>query len=120
RPRVRACGRNERASMLRIDMRALRHRGTRRRRMKREGARAQILLGLGAALGLVLATAELLALGGTRSSLPSAAVASVGGTPIRRDDYERALAALASDRRTPLDDADRRHVLDRMIDEELL
>jgi hypothetical protein len=44
----------------------------------------------------------------------------VNDTPIRRDDYLRALGAVAADRRTPLDDADKRRILDRLIDEELL
>jgi parvulin-like peptidyl-prolyl isomerase len=52
--------------------------------------------------------------------LPDDAIAAVNGTPVRRADYERALDALETDRRDPLDDADRRHVLDRLVDEELL
>jgi len=52
--------------------------------------------------------------------MPGDAVARVNGEVIRRDEYQRVLDALAQDKRTPLDDAERRRVLDRLIDEELL
>ena len=44
----------------------------------------------------------------------------VGERKIRRVDYERVLAGVARDLRGPVDEAMRRRVLDRMIDEELL
>lgn len=44
----------------------------------------------------------------------------VGERKIRRVDYERVLAGVAGDMRSPIDEAMRRRVLDRMIDEELL
>lgn len=81
--------------------------------------RAVALLAVGAAVGIALAVANLLSGSGGRS-LAEGAAASVNGVPIRMNQYERALAALASDRRSPLDAADRRHILDRLIDEELL
>jgi parvulin-like peptidyl-prolyl isomerase len=83
--------------------------------------RARVLLALGAALGLALAGAGLMR-GGTapEGALPAGAVASVNGTPIRLEEFQRAVQALAADRRDPLVDADRRHVLDRLVDEELL
>lgn len=80
--------------------------------------RASVLLGLGAALGLTLAAASLLA--PDDGTLAPEVVARVNGVDIRRDEYLRAVAALASDRRNPLGDSDRRLVLDRLIDEELL
>ena len=83
--------------------------------------RAQWLLGLGAAIGLAAAAASLLS--GTRTGLGSLspeAVAGVNGVPILRNHYLRAVEGLASDRREPLSEADRRHVLDRLIEEELL
>lgn len=82
--------------------------------------RPRALLAIGAAFGLALAAFDLV--GGPRGSepIPADAVALVDGVALQRVDYERALEALASDRRTPLDDADRRRVLDRLIDEELL
>jgi hypothetical protein len=81
--------------------------------------RARALLALGAGLGLALAVASIVR-GGARTGLPPGAVAAVNGVAIARDDYLRALGALASDRRTPIDDADKRRILDRLIDEELL
>ncbi|MCW5889210.1 MAG: SurA N-terminal domain-containing protein [bacterium] len=79
------------------------------------------LLGLGAAIGLAVAAAGLL-----RSGRPGAhdaadgAVARVNGVAIRADDYQRALAGVADGRREDPDGALRRHVLERLVDEELL
>jgi parvulin-like peptidyl-prolyl isomerase len=81
--------------------------------------RARWLLALGAATGLAIAAASLVS--GTRRDVPPPdAIATVNDAVIRRDDYLRALAGIASDRRTPPDASDKRHVLDRLIDEELL
>jgi parvulin-like peptidyl-prolyl isomerase len=77
------------------------------------------LLGVGALLGLAAAAAGILR-GGEGPGLPDGAIATVNGTPIRVEEYERALAAVASDRRDPVGDPERRHVLDRLIEEELL
>jgi len=52
--------------------------------------------------------------------MPTDAAAVVGERSIRRVDYERVLAGVAGDMRSPVDDSMRRRVLDRMIDEELL
>jgi parvulin-like peptidyl-prolyl isomerase len=78
-----------------------------------------VLLVLGASVGLGAAAFGLLQ---TRSAgeLPTGAVASVNGEPILAEEHERMVAALASDRRAPIDDEARRFVLERMIDEELL
>lgn len=84
------------------------------------GARARWLLLAGATLGLAAATSTLLATPEANDSLPDAIVARVNGTPIRTESYLRLLAALAADRRNPLSAADRKHVLDRLIEEELL
>jgi parvulin-like peptidyl-prolyl isomerase len=82
-------------------------------------ARPRWLLGLGAAAGLVFAAAGILetAPGG---SLPEGAAAVVDGTIIRESRYRRALSALAQDRRDPLTEKDRVHILNRLIEEELL
>jgi hypothetical protein len=53
-------------------------------------------------------------------ALPPEAVARVDGQLIQRDAWRRAVAAVAADRRAPLTAADERHVLERLIDEELL
>jgi len=84
--------------------------------------RARRLLAAGAAGGLLLAALGLLSKGGGNATgaLPADAVAALDGALIRRADYERVLAGLVSDSRNPVDEATRRRVLDRMIDEELL
>ena len=74
----------------------------------------------GAALGLGLATAGLLEDRATQSELPAETAAIVGERAIRRVDYDRVLAGVEGDLRSPIDEAMRRRVLDRMIDEELL
>jgi parvulin-like peptidyl-prolyl isomerase len=83
--------------------------------------RARGLLGLGAGLGLLLAAAGILrGEAGDPGVLPEGAVASVNGTLVRREAYERAVQALATDRRDPIGEAEKRHVLERLVDEELL
>ena len=82
--------------------------------------RASWLLFLGAAIGLGLATFGLLEPGNDSRGLAPDAAARVGTRTIRRIDFERVLAGVEGDRRNPVDDAVRRRVLDRMIDEELL
>lgn len=83
--------------------------------------RPHVLLAAGAAAGLTGAALALLTSPPTptRALLPGA-VASVNGEPILAEELEGAVAALASDRGEPLGDEDRGHVLDRLIDEELL
>jgi hypothetical protein len=83
--------------------------------------RSAWLLLAGAAAGLLLASAGLLeAPIRDDASLPPDAAARVGERTIRRVDYERVLAGVAGDLRSPVDEDMRRRVLDRMIDEELL
>ena len=83
------------------------------------GNRALALLVLGSFAGMALAAVSLTT-PGARAGLPPGAIASVNGTPIENDRFERLVAALASDKRAPIDTDDRRRVLDRLIDEELL
>ena len=80
--------------------------------------RPLVLLILGAALGALAAAAGLTA--PAMQALPTGIIARVNGEAIRAEDYTRMRDALAADTRAPLDDADRRHVLDRLIEEELL
>lgn len=82
--------------------------------------RARWLLRLGALVGLGMAAASLLGPSADAGRIPDDAVARVNETLIRSEEYERLLAGLESDRRTPLTDEDRRRVLDRLIEEELL
>jgi hypothetical protein len=82
--------------------------------------KSQLLLALGAVVGISVAAVDLCR-APVKSSLPDGAVAIVNGHPIRRDDYANALAAVAADRRDGAESQGiRRHVLDRLIDEELL
>jgi parvulin-like peptidyl-prolyl isomerase len=85
----------------------------------RQRERASILLFVGAALGLVLAAAGF-ARPRSDVSVGAGTIARVNGQPIRSEDYARAVAALAQDRREGLANGDRQHVMDRLIDEELL
>jgi parvulin-like peptidyl-prolyl isomerase len=89
-----------------------------------EGAaqrRARALLAVGAALGLALAGVGIMRRGpALEDALPEGAVASVNGSAVRLEEYQRAVQALASDRRDPIGEQDKRHVLDRLVDEELL
>jgi len=83
--------------------------------------RPLILLAVGALAGVVLAASGLVrTVAETGGPLPSDAVASVNGTAILKDDYNRIIAGVTGDRREALTPEDRRRVLDRLIDEELL
>lgn len=82
--------------------------------------RALVLLAAGAVIGLAVAAVGLMRDASAAGGLPAGAVASVNGELVRVEEYERAVEALASDRRDPLGEADKRHVLDRLLDEELL
>ncbi len=81
-------------------------------------ARARLVLGAGAALGVAIAVRGVVR---PARALPRDAVALVGAVPIAASEYARAVAAVEADRRDhQADPALRRHVLDRLIDEELL
>jgi parvulin-like peptidyl-prolyl isomerase len=82
--------------------------------------RPLLLLVLGAAAGIGLAGSGLLDARPHAAQLPEEAVARVNGQVIRAQEYRRVLDALARDRRGGVDDRQRRYVLDRLIDEELL
>ena len=77
------------------------------------------LLVAGLGVGAALAAAGLRG-SPVAADLPPQAVARVNGHLILRDAWLRAVAAVASERRTPLTDGDQRHILDRLVDEELL
>ena len=86
----------------------------------RGSRQAERWLALGAFAGLAAAAVGLGMRPPRGAALPAGAVATVNGAPVRSAEYERAVGALAADRRTPLGDEDRRFVLDRLVDEELL
>jgi hypothetical protein len=88
---------------------------------KGEGRRALGMLAVGAVVGLALAAHGLIADDVRRTdALPQGVVARVNGSDILTDDYLRLVAGLERDTRESADVAVRRHVLDRMIDEEVL
>ena len=83
--------------------------------------RSLVLLACGTLVGVVAAAAGLLSANEVVSSeLPADAAARVNGKIVERAYYERLLHALASDTRTPIGDEQRRFVIDRLIEEELL
>ncbi|HYD48569.1 MAG TPA: peptidyl-prolyl cis-trans isomerase [Terriglobales bacterium] len=82
--------------------------------------RATTLLALGAVAGIAFATAGLVTGSTSSAELPADLVARVNDQGIRRIDYERMVNAVAGDKRSAIADADRQHVLNRLIEEELL
>ena len=85
------------------------------------GRSGLLLLGLGAALGIILAATGLVDVKRTSGLLPPrGAAALVNGELIRNEDFARTLAGVAGDRRDGVDGQQRREVLDRLVDEELL
>jgi hypothetical protein len=84
-----------------------------------QGRRSGKLLAVGAGLGLAAAIWGALGQPGLGRT-DADAIATVEGVAIARADYERALGALAADKRSPLTTTDARRALDRLIDEELL
>ncbi len=79
--------------------------------------RSQALLIVGAVCGLLLAVSGFLE---DRQSVDTSVVATVNTQFINKQDYLTYLALLAKSKRNPLTDTDRRHVLNRMIEEKLL
>ena len=84
------------------------------------GSRSIAWLGAGALAGVLAAAIALLGAGAPPPAPPAGAVATVNGAVLRDADYRRALAALEADRRDPIGEPERRFVLDRLVDEELL
>lgn len=83
--------------------------------------RALLLLAIGSVIGIVSGvTVAFRDPGRAPRVLPDDAIALVNGRAIREEEYARALALLAADKRTEITDADRAHVLNRLIEEELL
>lgn len=78
-------------------------------------------LAVGGLAGLLLALQGLLQVSGNGATgLSAGAVASVNGREISRERFAALASDLAADSSSPLDDADYRFVMDRLIDEELL
>jgi parvulin-like peptidyl-prolyl isomerase len=82
---------------------------------------ARWLLVLGAVAGVALAGYGVVRSGSGEAAPLADAIALVNGQPVLRDSFARFTAAIAAERRsTTLDVAERRRLLERMIDEELL
>ena len=77
-------------------------------------------LAIGAAVGLLAATAGLMREGPPGNEVPERAGAVVNGKVLRIEEYQRAVQALATARREPLGEEEKQHVLDRLLEEELL
>ncbi len=89
--------------------------------METHSKRAQFLLALGMVAGLALALSSILEPGtSSRGSLPEGVAAMVNGREISRESYENAVRILAADTNNFVGQAERRHVLERLIEEELL
>ena len=78
------------------------------------------LLLAGASVGILLGALSAMSDQHNEPYLSPTAVASVNHQQIRLAEYRRALGLFASDKREPLTEDDRRLVLQRLIDEELL
>lgn len=84
-------------------------------------SRPVVLYVAGAVIGMVAAAAGLLTDATAETGpLPATAAARVNGQLIQRADHERMIAAFEADRRQAVGPEQRRFVLDRLIDEELL
>lgn len=92
------------------------------RSMDSDGDRlARRLLVAGVAAGVLLAAVGILTSGESGPAAPEGAIAVVNGRPISGETFARFAGAVAAERKqTALDDATRRRLLTRMIDEELL
>jgi hypothetical protein len=83
--------------------------------------RALLLLAAGGVVGIFLGVATAFRQSDPAAgALPADAIALVNGRPIREEEYTRAVAMLAADKRTEITNEDRAHVLTRLIEEELL
>lgn len=81
--------------------------------------RGYFLLVLGALLGFVMVFSGLVERWGQKP-LPEGVVARIGEQIITRQEYEETLDLLAGDKRDPLTEEDKKHVLNRILDEKLL
>jgi peptidylprolyl isomerase len=86
-----------------------------------EDRRAALLLLAGAVVGIGLAAFGIARSGRVDAAPPRGAIAAVNGEPISAESFRRFADAIAAERRAEsLSPEDRRRLLERMIDEELL
>jgi parvulin-like peptidyl-prolyl isomerase len=89
--------------------------------MKSHSKRTQIVLAAGMIVGLALALSSILEPGSSsRGPLAEGVAAVVNGREISQASLESAVRSLAADSNNTIGQAERRHVLDRLIEEELL
>ena len=81
---------------------------------------SQHLLVAGVCLGLLLALGAALFDGGIDLPSDKGAAARVNGSVISQEEYQRAVEAVAGDKRNPITDKIRGDILERLIEEELL
>ncbi len=84
--------------------------------------RALLLLAVGSMLGLLLGCVAALRdhSAAPSDTIPNDAIALVNGKPIREDEFASAVALLASEKREAVSASERVHILQRLIEEELL
>ncbi|MBT4520517.1 MAG: hypothetical protein HOC23_10970 [Halieaceae bacterium] len=80
--------------------------------------RGKLLLAVGALIGAVLAASGMLE--SSQEFLPEGTIALVDGAEISTSGYLSLLEQMSKDKRSPLQSADRRQVLNRLIEEKLL
>lgn len=84
-------------------------------------SRALLILWIGTLLGLALAAYGIVRdRGDARAALGDSVAAKVNHTIISREVYDTQIGRLASDKKNPMTAEDRAHVLERMVEEELL
>ncbi|MEH6551305.1 MAG: peptidyl-prolyl cis-trans isomerase [Pseudomonadales bacterium] len=83
-----------------------------------QAKRANLLLATGALIGIILAASGILQ--DSTGQLDKHTLANVNGKTISKAEYLGYIDRLEQEKRSPMTTADRRHVLDRMIDEKLL
>lgn len=81
--------------------------------------RGTLLLGVGALVGIGLAASGAFSPAGFET-VGGHVIARVNGRAIAAESYELARGRLALDKRNPMTDADREHILTRLVEEELL
>lgn len=89
--------------------------------MNDDDRRARLLLILATGLGIALSAFGIVRSGSTDTASGDGAIAVVNGQPLSREAFARFAGAVAAERKQlELDIETRRHLLERMVDEELL
>jgi hypothetical protein len=86
----------------------------------KEGTARTALLGVALIIGAGLALSGITTKGQAYRELPDGITASVNGTHIADSSFDLSLSLMGNDKRSGLSRADKKLVLDRLVDEELL